>query len=110
MRALTLLVSLLFAALLMAGCQGASELPTSKLLHNPAPATCEPDLRDAPCLSCLKTRCCALAQVCPGGCKCAVECAFSNNTKACAAACATPQERALAECMASSCDCPGGRP
>jgi len=111
-RVLVFLLTLLFAAILGAGCQSAPDLGAGKLLRNVAPGTCEADLRDQPCVVCLKTRCCALARACTGGCKCAGDCALTNNTQACAAACPTPQARALGACMASSCagECPGGRP
>jgi hypothetical protein len=105
-----LLLALLLALLVVAGCQGPALIPAKGFLRSPAPMTCEADLRDQPCVSCLKTRCCALAQASTGGSQCAADCANTNNTKACAATCPTPQERALADCMASACDCPGGRP
>jgi hypothetical protein len=108
MRALALLLSLLFVALLIAGCEATVEPRNAgTLLRNQAPATCEPDLRDSPVIACLKSHCCELAKACPAtGCLCAAKC----NTKACAAACPLPADRALGACMASACDYPGGRP
>lgn len=100
-------------ALLMAGCRSA--LDDQALRPGGQYSSCAADLRDVPCVACLKARCCAQATTCSRGkphrCSCALQCLDLGNTRACAEACADPDDRAMALCTADACAavCPGGR-
>ncbi len=110
MRAAAILVVLALAAVLGGGCQPASAAgPLSLRPKHGGPFTCELDLRDPPCIVCLKQRCCELARACDRSkesCPCWLDCLGSGNTPACAARCAGAADRAMAECSATACQEP----
>ena len=105
------LVAPLTLGLLVAGCHAPPATGPHPLRYL-APFTCELDFRDVACIECLKARCCAPATACnarTGQCPCAIRCIGDDNTKACAAACASTEEKAMATCSAEACaaECPG---
>jgi hypothetical protein len=112
--ALVLVVA--FGLLLVAGCQSSAPRDTN-LLHSSHGQydSCEADLRDAPCIACLKAHCCREATACSAptsGCSCARKCLAADNSRSCAAACSDADDKAMALCTADHCrrDCPGSAP
>ena len=104
--------ALAFGALAVAGCQPQTAGLGVRLGPDYLAAfSCDADLRDVPCVACLKARCCAQAAACSAsGCSCARRCIVPDNTMACAAKCSAAEDRAMAGCAADACAsaCPGG--